>query len=72
MSFQTIDVKTLTPHIGAEIEGVDLSTPLSNQQFSEVYQVWLDWKVLVFRDQHLDRDQHKAFARRFGSLHVHP
>ncbi|MFP6815391.1 MAG: TauD/TfdA family dioxygenase [Pseudomonadales bacterium] len=72
MSFQTIDVKTLTPHIGAEIEGVDLSTPLSNQQFSEVYQAWLDWKVLVFRDQHLDRDQHKAFARRFGSLHVHP
>ncbi len=72
MSYQTIEVSTLTPHIGAEIGGVDLSAPLSNEQFSEVYQAWLDWKVLVFRDQHLDRDQHKAFARRFGSLHVHP
>ena len=72
MSHQTIDLKTLTPHIGAEIGRVDLSSPLSNEQFSEVYQAWLDWKVLVFRDQHLDRDQHKAFARRFGSLHVHP
>ena len=72
MDYQTIGIKTLTPHIGAEIEGVDLSQPLSNEQFSEVYQAWLDWKVVVFRDQHLDRDQHKAFARRFGKLHVHP
>jgi len=45
---------------------------LSNEQFSEVYQAWLDWKVIVFRDQDIDRDQHKAFARRFGTLHVHP
>jgi taurine dioxygenase len=28
--------------------------------------------VLVFRDQHLSREQHKAFARIFGDLHVHP
>ena len=70
--FQTIGVDSLTPHIGAEIEGVDLSQPLSNEQFSEIYQAWLDWKVLVFRDQHIDREQHKAFGRKFGSLHVHP
>ncbi len=72
MDYQTIGIKTLTPHIGAEIEGVDLSQPLSNEQFTEVYQAWRDLKVVVFRDQHLDRDQHKAFARRFGKLHVHP
>ncbi len=70
--FATIGVDSLTPHIGAEISGVDLSQPLSNEQFSEVYQAWLDWKVVVFRDQHINRDQHKAFGRRFGSLHVHP
>jgi taurine dioxygenase len=28
--------------------------------------------VLVFRDQHLDREAHKAFGRYFGELHVHP
>lgn len=27
---------------------------------------------MVFRDQEIDRNQHKAFARKFGSLHVHP
>lgn len=72
MSQQQISISPLTPHIGAEIAGVDLSEPLSNEQFSSVYQAWLDWKVLVFRDQTLTRDQHKTFARRFGSLHVHP
>ena len=72
MNYHTIGLETLTPHIGAEVSGVDLSKPLSNEQFSEIYRAWLEWKVLVFRNQHLDREQHKAFARRFGALHVHP
>ncbi len=70
--YQSIAVSSLTPHLGAEISGVDLRQPLSDEQFSEIYRAWLDWHVLVFRDQDLDRDQHKAFARKFGSLHVHP
>ena len=70
--YQTIGVNSITPHIGAEVNGVDLSQPLSNEQFSEIYQAWLDWKVLVFRDQHIDREAHKAFGRKFGTLHVHP
>lgn len=70
--YQTIEVNSLTPHIGAEIQGLDLSKPLDNEQFSEVYRAWLDWKLVVFRDQHLTQDQHKAFGRRFGALHVHP
>ena len=36
--FQTIGVDNLTPHIGAEIDRVDLSKDLSNEQFSEIYQ----------------------------------
>lgn len=67
-----LELEALTPHIGAEIRGVDLSKPLGNDEFSAIYQAWLDWKILVFRNQHLDREQHKAFARRFGKLHVHP
>ena len=70
--FETIGVDSLTPHIGAQISGVDLAEPLGNEQFSEIYRAWLDWKVIVFRDQHIDRDRHKAFAQRFGSLHMHP
>ena len=70
--YRTFEVKSLTPHIGAEVRGVDLAQPLSNEQAQDVSDAWRDWKVLVFRNQHLDRDQHKAFGRRFGSLHVHP
>ena len=70
--YASIQVDSLTPHIGAQVSGVNLGKELSNEQFSELYQAWLDWKVLVFRDQHLDAEQHKAFARRFGTLHVHP
>ena len=70
--YRTFRVTQLTPHIGAEVEGVDLSRPLSNEQAQDIHDAWIDWKVLVFRDQHLDREQHKAFGRRFGKLHVHP
>ena len=70
--YESIQVESLTPHIGAQVSGIDLTDELSNEQFSEIYRAWLDWKVLVFRDQHLDAEQHKAFARRFGTLHVHP
>ncbi|MCH2336769.1 MAG: TauD/TfdA family dioxygenase [Pseudomonadales bacterium] len=71
-SYETLEVETLTPHIGAKVRGVDLAQPLTNEQARDVHQAWIDWKVLVFPDQHLNRDQHKAFARRWGKLHVHP
>ena len=71
-SYETLEVETLTPHIGAKVRGIDLSQPLTNEQARDVHQAWIDWKILVFPNQHLNRDQHKAFARRWGKLHVHP
>ena len=71
-SYETLEVETLTPHIGARVRDVDLSQPLTNEQARDVHQAWIDWKILVFPNQHLNRDQHKAFARRWGKLHVHP
>jgi taurine dioxygenase len=70
--YAQLDLRTLTPHIGAEIRGIDLSRPLTDAQMLEVERAFRDWMVLVFRDQTLTRDEHKAFARRFGRLHVHP
>ena len=70
--YDTIGVRPLTPVIGAEIEGVDLSQPLGNQQFAEVHRALLEHHVIVLRDQRLSAEEHKAFARRFGVLHVHP
>src|SRR5437867_1331945 len=72
MGYQTIEVHNSTPHIGAEIRGVDLSNPLGNQQFQEVHDALMDRLVIFFRDQKLGIEQHKDFARRFGKLHMHP
>jgi taurine dioxygenase len=72
MGYQTIEVCRSTPGIGAEILGVDLSKPLSDRQFQEVHDALMDRLVLFFRDQKLSVEQHKAFGRRFGKLHVHP
>jgi taurine dioxygenase len=70
--YEAISVRPLTPVIGAEIEGVDLSCDPSNQQFAEVRRALLEHHVIVFRDQHLTAEEHKRFGRRFGRLHVHP
>ena len=72
MNYQTIEVRKLTPVIGAEIFGVDLGKPLGNQQFQEVHDALMDNLVIFFRDQKMSIDQHKDFGRRFGPLHVHP
>jgi len=62
----TIKVAPLTLHIGAEIRGVDLTKPLPQEQLRAVREAFLKWKVVFFRDQHLDHAQHVALARQFG------
>src|SRR5215831_12901320 len=71
-AYQSIEVKKLTPTIGAEIFGVDLGKPLGNQQFQEVHEALMENCVVFFRDQTMSIEQHKEFGRRFGPLHVHP
>jgi taurine dioxygenase len=72
MSYETIDVQPLTPTLGAEITGIDLSKPLGNHQFQEVHDALMAHQVIFFRDQDISRDQHKDFGRHFGELHIHP
>lgn len=69
------DGLTITPlarTIGAEIGNVDLARPLSAAQKQAIYRALLDWKVIFFRDQVINEEQHIAFARNFGELEVHP
>ena len=61
-----VRVRPLSVHIGAEIEGVDLTRPLSPEAVAGIRSALLQWKVVFFRGQHLDHRQHIAFARHFG------
>ena len=72
MTYQTIEVRKLTPTIGAEIFGADLGTGLGNQQFQEIHDALMQNQVIFFREQKLTPEQHLDFGRRFGKLHVHP
>ncbi len=72
MGYENIQVHPLTPAIGAEIGGVDLSRPLEDDVFAEIHDAFLKHQVIFFRDQELTPEQHKAFGRRFGELHIHP
>jgi taurine dioxygenase len=70
--YETIALDKLTPIIGAEIQGVDLAQPLSNHEMDEIHRALAENSVIFFRDQHLTPEQHLAFGRNFGELHVHP
>lgn len=70
--YESFALSPFTPHIGAEVRGIDLSRPLGEVEEREIRDAFLEWMVLVFREQRLTREQHKDFARRFGRLHVHP
>lgn len=68
----TIEVRPLQPTIGAEIFGVDISKPLSTEQRDAIKQAVLQYKVVFFRDQNLDKQSHADFAAQFGPLYDYP
>lgn len=72
MNYQSIEVRSLTPSIGAEIFGVDLGGAISNRQIQEIHEALLQHLVIFFRDQKMTPEQHKEFGRHFGKLHIHP
>ena len=62
-----IQIRPITPTIGAEIVGVDFSR-IDDATVKTVRQALLDHMVLVFRGLQLDPAQHVSFARCFGDL----
>lgn len=61
------EVAPLTPSLGAEIIGIDVSR-LSDDDFKSLYRHWLRYKVLFIREQQIDLEQLQQFSRRFGEL----
>src|SRR5262245_25893397 len=56
--------------LGATIDGVDLSRPLSDGDFQVILRALGEHGVLRFPAQKLEPAAQKAFARRFGSLEI--
>jgi taurine dioxygenase len=68
MKNSTIAIRPLSAHTGAEITGVDLSKPLSEQTYLEILEAFNTWGVVFFRDQDITPAQQLAFGRRFGTV----
>ncbi|MFD5625668.1 MULTISPECIES: TauD/TfdA dioxygenase family protein [unclassified Streptomyces] len=66
--YRTLTVERITPVLGAEVSGVDLSREIPAEQLEEIRAAFRDYHVLVFRDQTILPEQHKDFAAAFGEL----
>lgn len=64
----TMQVKPLTDTLAAEITGVDLTQTLDDAQKRELYRLFVDNAVVVFRDQHFTPQQFAAAAQIFGEI----
>jgi taurine dioxygenase len=70
---QTITVRPVAGHIGADISGVDISGPLAPEVAQQIRDALYEYKVIFFRDQRLDHAAQIAFGRVFGPLtYAHP
>jgi taurine dioxygenase len=66
-------IEQLTHALGAELTGVNLADAVYDDGlFAEIRAALLQHRVLFFRDQEISREEHVAFARRFGELEDHP
>ena len=64
-------IRQLTPSLGAEILGVDLSRGVDDALFAAIYQAFLRYQLLYFGQQELPPGRQVEFARHFGEVQVH-
>jgi alpha-ketoglutarate-dependent sulfate ester dioxygenase len=68
-----LEIQPLTPRIGAEISGIDLTSGVADGVIAEIRAAVLRHRVIFFRGQHLDSRQQTAFTERFGDITIgHP
>ncbi len=64
----TIKMKPLSPALGAEIRGVDVSRPLSGETFETIRNCWYEYGVVCITGQALDEMDQVRFGQYFGEL----
>ena len=58
----------ITPAIGAEVSGVDLSQNLEKPMLDQIYDALIENLVIFFHDQDLSAESQLGFAESFGSI----
>ena len=65
------EVRPLHPALSAEIVGITLEQAVGEAVFEKIYEVFLEHRLILFRDVDLPPATQVAFARRFGEVQVH-
>jgi len=68
-----LELEPLAGGIGVRVLGLDLSHPIPDAVFAEVYRALLDYLVVFIPNRRpLSPEQHRAFAARFGEVDEAP
>ena len=67
-----MQIDRLSTALGARITGIDLARDLNDSRAGEIRAALNEYGVLQIPDQQIDDDQHKAIARYFGDIFIHP
>jgi taurine dioxygenase len=64
----TMEMKPLSPALGAEIRGVDVSKPLSAATLDAIRNYWYEYGVVCIKGQQLEEMDQVRFGEYFGEL----
>lgn len=68
----SLSVRKIGVFLGAEVSGVDLRQPLSDEVVESLKALHAEHGVLVFPEQEISSEDLRRFGRYFGQLSVHP
>ena len=66
----TVTIRKLEKHIGAEVQGVDLTASIDAETFALLRNALYNHAVLVFHDQDITDEQQITFSEGFGRLEM--
>ena len=66
-----MQVQPLSARFGAEVRDLDLSRDFDDEAFGAIHRLFVESKLLCFKNQNLSAAAQLAFSSRFGPLEVH-
>ncbi|RFP78776.1 TauD/TfdA family dioxygenase [Hydrogenophaga borbori] len=66
-----MQVQPLSARFGAEVRDLDLSRDVDDEAFGAIHRLFVESKLLCFKNQNLSAAAQLAFSSRFGPLEVH-
>ena len=64
----SMEIRPLSPVLGAEVLGIDLRTTLDDAVANEIREAWRRHQVLLFRGQDISVDDQRRFVGIFGEI----